>query len=79
MSEFVEQFRSNIDADAARSDFPEITDSETPIWRGGPATSSMADKYILSIMVLLVHIAFFLGELLDTRKGKGRSTSSYLR
>ena len=66
MSEFVEQFKSNIDADSARSDFPEITDSETPIWRGGPATSSMADKYILSIMVLMIHIAFFLGELLDT-------------
>ena len=72
MSEFVEQFKSNIDADSARSDFPEITDSETPIWRGGPATSSMADKYILSIMVLLVHIAFFLGELLDTPEGEGQ-------
>ena len=72
VSEFVEQFKSNIDADSARSDFPEITDSETPIWRGGPATSSMADKYILSIMVLLVHIAFFLGELLDTPEGEGQ-------
>ena len=41
MSEFIEQFKSNIDADSARSDFPEITDSETPIWRGGPAASSM--------------------------------------
>ena len=29
MSQFVEQFKSNIDADSARSDFPEITDSET--------------------------------------------------
>ena len=65
MSQFVEQFKSNIDEDAARSDFPEITESETPIWRGGPATSSMADKYILAILVLLVHVAFFLGELLD--------------
>ncbi|MEC8171121.1 MAG: PH domain-containing protein [Candidatus Thermoplasmatota archaeon] len=73
MSQFVEQFKSNIDAESARSDFPEITDSETPIWRGGPATSSMADKYILSIMVLLVHIAFFLGELLDTPEGEGQA------
>ena len=73
MSQFVEHFKSNIDADSARSDFPEITDSETPIWRGGPATSSMADKYILSIMVLLVHIAFFLGELLDTPEGEGQA------
>ena len=73
MSEFVEQFKSNIDSDSARSDFPEITDSETPIWRGGPATSSMADKYILSVMVFLVHIAFFLGELLDTPEGEGQA------
>ena len=73
MSQFVEQFKSNIDEVSARSDFPEITDSETPIWRGGPATSSMADKYILSILVLLVHIAFFLGELLDSPEGEGRA------
>ena len=66
MSQFVEQFRSDIDEDSARSDFPEITESETPIWRGGPSTASMADKYLLSILVLLVHVAFFLGELLDT-------------
>ena len=73
MSQFVEQFKSNIDEDSARSDFPEITESETPIWRGGPATSSMADKYILAILVLLVHVAFFLGELLDTPEGEGRA------
>ena len=52
MSEFVEQFKSNIDADSARSDFLEITDSRLQSGEG-PATSSMADKYILSIMVLL--------------------------
>ena len=73
MSQFVEQFKSNIDEDSARSDFPEITESETPIWRGGPATSSMADKYILSILVLIVHVAFFLGEMLDTPEGEGRA------
>ena len=73
MSQFVEQFKSNIDEDSVRSDFPEITESETPIWRGGPATSSMADKYILAILVLLVHVAFFLGELLDTPEGEGRA------
>ena len=73
MSQFLEQFKSNIDEDSVRSDFPEITESETPIWRGGPATSSMADKYILAILVLLVHVAFFLGELLDTPEGEGRA------
>ena len=73
MSQFVEQFRSDIDEDSARSDFPEITESETPIWRGGPSTASMADKYLLSILVLLVHVAFFLGELLDTPEGEGQA------
>ena len=73
MSEFIEQFKSSIDKDTARSNFPEITESETLIWMGGPATSSMADKYILSILVLVVHIAFFLGELLDTPEGEGRA------
>ena len=73
MSQFVEQFKSGMDADATRQDFPEITDSETPIWRGGPATSSMADKYILALAVLLVHLAFFFGELLDTPEGEGQA------
>ena len=73
MSQLVEQFKSNIDEGSVRSDFPEITESETPIWRGGPATSSMADKYMLAILVLLVHVAFFLGELLDTPEGEGRA------
>ena len=73
MSQFVEQFRSEIDAASTRSDFPEITDTETPIWRGGPATASMADKYILAIAVLLVHAAFFLGALLDTPEGEGQA------
>ena len=77
MSQFVEQFKSEIDADSTRSDFPEITDSETPIWRGGPATASMADKYILAITVLLVHVAFFLGELLDTPEGEGQANFLY--
>ncbi len=73
MSQFVEQFKSQIDEESARSDFPEITESETPIWRGGPATASMADKYILSIIVISVHFAFFLGPLLDSPDGDGRA------
>jgi hypothetical protein len=73
MSQFVEQFRLEIDADSTRNDFPEMTDSETPIWRGGPAAASMADKYILALAVLLVHVVFFLGELLDTPEGEGQA------
>ena len=73
MSQFIEQFKSEIDSSAARNDFPEITESETPIWRGGPATASMADKYILALTVLLVHVIFFLGEMLDSPDGEGQA------
>ena len=62
MTEYIERFRSKINESDARAAFPEITDSETPVWRGGPSTLSMADKYILSVVVLLVHLAFFVGE-----------------
>ncbi len=73
MSQFVQQFKSKIDEASTRSDFPEITESETPIWRGGPATASMADKYILAMVVLSVHFAFFLGSLLDSPEGEGQA------
>ncbi len=73
MSQFIEQFKSEIDSSAARNDFPEITESETPIWRGGPATASMADKYMLALTVLLVHVVFFLGEMLDSPDGEGQA------
>ena len=73
MSQFIEQFKSEIDSSSARKDFPEITESETPIWRGRPATASMADKYILALTVLLVHVVFFLGEMLDSPDGEGQA------
>jgi|TARA_B110000263_G_C15305896_1_gene510379 membrane protein YdbS with pleckstrin-like domain len=73
MSQLIEQFKSEIDLYAARNDFPEITESETPIWRGGPATASMTDKYILALTVLLVHVVFFLGEILDSPDGEGQA------
>jgi len=62
MDEFIARFKSQVNNDLIRSNFPEITDSETPVWHGSPSTISMADKYILAIIVLLVHIIFFLGE-----------------
>ena len=73
MSQFIERFKSEIDENSVRNDFPEITESEIPIWRGGPASASMADKYILATLVLLVHIVFFLGETLDSPEGEGQA------
>ena len=77
MTEFIESFRSKTDESATRSAFPEITDSEQPIWRGGPATLSMADKYILAILVLLVHLAFFVGEWKEPPEGEGQVNFIY--
>ena len=73
MTEYVERFRSKIDESATRAAFPEITDSETPVWRSGPSTLSMADKYILSALVLLVHLAFFVGEWKEPPEGEGQA------
>ena len=70
MTEYIESFRSKIDESTIRATFPEITDSETPVWKGGPSTLSMADKYILSVVVLLVHLAFFVGEWKDPPEGE---------
>ena len=61
MTEYIDNFKSKVDEDSARSAFPEITDSETPVWRSGPSFLSMADKYILALLVLIVHILFFVG------------------
>ncbi len=73
MSQYIELFKSEIDEESVRNDFPEITESEIPIWRGGPTTTSMADKYILATLVLLVHVVFFLGETLDSPEGEGQA------
>ena len=77
MTEFIERFRSEIDETKTRSAFPEITDSETPIWRSGPSTLSMADKYILATLVLLVHLAFFVGEWKEPPEGEGQANFIY--
>jgi len=72
MSEHIENFRSSIDEDSTREDFPEITDSEFPIWRGTPTASSMADKYLLATIVLVIHLSFFFGGLVSGPEGEGQ-------
>ena len=73
MTEYIEGFRSKINESETRAAFPEITDSETPVWRSGPSTLSMADKYILSALVLLVHLAFFVGGWKEPPEGEGQA------
>ncbi len=77
MADYIERFRSEIDEAKTRSEFSEITDSETPIWRSGPSTLSMADKYMLATLVLLVHLAFFVGEWKEPPEGEGQANFIY--
>ena len=72
MSSFIDEFKSRVDAEGVLSDFPEITEAEIPIWRGGPTFLSMLDKYILGVLVLAVHLLFFAGDWLEP-EGEGRA------
>ena len=70
MRNLIDEFKSKVDSDAVISDFPEITETETPIWRGGPTTLSMLDKYSLAVVVLAIHLVFFAGDWLEP-EGEG--------
>ncbi|RJU84233.1 MAG: PH domain-containing protein [Candidatus Poseidoniales archaeon] len=72
MSDYIQDFKSKIDPHAVRTVFPEITDSETPIWQGSPSFFSMADKYILAIIIFLTHAVFFAAEQFDSPEGDGQ-------
>ena len=77
MTEYIERFSSEVNDSAVRDAFPEITDSETPVWTSGPSMLSMADKYILALAVLLIHLAFFVGEWKDAPEGEGQANFLY--
>ena len=77
MTEYIESFSTEVNDSAVRSAFPEITDSETPVWTSGPSMLSMADKYLLALLVLLIHLAFFVGEWKDAPEGEGQANFIY--
>ena len=66
MSEIISSFRSKLDIQGVREKFPEISDSETPIWHGSPALMSMSGKYTLAGLVLLTHMVFYWAAKYDT-------------
>ena len=66
MSEIISSFRSKLDLEAVREKFPEISDSETPIWHGSPALMSMSGKYGLAGLVLVIHLVFYWAAKYDT-------------
>jgi membrane protein YdbS with pleckstrin-like domain len=72
MSDYIQDFKSKIDSSSVKSIFPEITDSEIPIWQGSPSFFSMADKYILAIIIFLIHAVFFAAEQFDSPEGDGQ-------
>ena len=59
MEDIINNYRSQINIQEVKKRFPEMTESETPVWHGGPVLMSMFGKYALSVIVLLVHIIFF--------------------
>ena len=77
MTEYIENFRSEVSDSDVKETFPEITDSETPVWTSGPSMLSMADKYILALVILLVHLAFFVGQWKDAPEGEGQINFLY--
>ena len=72
MSDYIQDFKSKIDPDTVKSVFPEITDSETPVWQGSPSFFSMADKYILAIIIFATHSVFFAAEQFNSPEGDGQ-------
>ena len=77
MTEYIENFKSEVNESEVRQTFQEITDSEVPVWTGSPSMLSMADKYFLALMVLVIHLAFFFGEWKDPAEGEGQANFLY--
>ena len=73
LSEYVESFRSKIDEPSVRSSFPEMTDSETPIWTGSPSFFSMAGHYALALIILVIHLMFFWAAAGPDVEGEGQA------
>ena len=73
MSEYVELFRSEIDERSVRVAFPEMTDSETPIWTGSPSFFSMAGHYFLATLILVIHLMFFWAAEGPDVEGEGQA------
>ena len=71
MSDFVNRYRQKVNPEEVRSRFSEITDSETPIWSGRPSPMSMVGRYILAILVLMIHLVFFWAAKFEDVDGEG--------
>ena len=72
MSDLVNQFKAKVDAEEARYHFSEMTDAETPIWIGGPTPFSMLGRYVLTALVLLIHMMFFWAAKGGDLEGEGQ-------
>ena len=66
MSDYIQGYRGRVKDSEVRRKFPEITQAEVPIWTSGPTMISMADKYILAVVVMLIHVFFFIGSDIES-------------
>ena len=73
MSKYVDRFRSKIDERSVRAAFPEMTDTETPIWAGSPSFFSMAGHYFLATLILVIHLMFFWAAEGPDVEGEGQA------
>ncbi|MBK69882.1 MAG: hypothetical protein CMB53_00565 [Euryarchaeota archaeon] len=71
MSDYVNKYKQKVNPEEVRSRFSEITESETPIWSGGPSALSMIGRYALAILVLLIHLIFFWAAKFENVNGEG--------
>ena len=69
----MERFRSKIDERSVRAAFPEMTDSETPVWTGSPSFFSMAGHYALALIILVIHLMFFWAAAGPAVEGEGQA------
>ena len=73
MDDFILNFKSKVDVQKVRESFPEISDSEVPIWFGSPTVMSMAAKYLLAALVLMTHMIFFWAAKFEDIDGEGNA------
>ena len=53
-------FRASIDDDEIQKNFPSVSEDEVPIWMGSPSFPSYIPRYLLVLIVFLIHFSFYL-------------------
>ena len=67
----MDYFQAKTDVEGARSRVPELTEYENPVYLGGPSLLSMFPRYMLVVIIMLVHMLFWWGATFDAPDGEG--------